>query len=81
MFAGSGRLMKAKMIMNWSDLMYTIQWSLLESRINIYIIARIMIHIAEEIKRLKVYCNLIDAKSLIIYFAILELIKTKSFLK
>jgi hypothetical protein len=39
-----------------------------------------MIHIAEEVKRLDVYSKVIVVLSLIIYFAILELITTESFL-
>ena len=37
-----------------------------------------MIQIAEEVKSFDVYCKVIVVLSLIIYFAILELIKTES---
>ena len=40
----------AKMIMNWRDLVNTIQWSLLESPIGINKMARIIMPVAEEVK-------------------------------
>ena len=70
----------AKVTINYKDLIKTIQWSLLEFPKNINIIVMIITHIADLVKVLEAYCKFFVVLSYIIYFAILELIMTESFL-
>ena len=67
-------LIQANIMINCRDLKNTIQWSLLESPMNINKIAIIIIHIAEEVKIFEIDCKIIVVLSYNIYFGILELI-------